>query len=76
MLQSALGKRNTSDDKFNDMGARDAYASMIPCITKGIAKEGKAHQIRDFAHRYNPAQTEPCDGISARCAGVHSCDRA
>lgn len=53
------------------MGSRDAYASMIPCITKSIAKEGMAHQIRDFAHRYNPAQKEPRDGISARCAGVH-----
>ena len=60
-----------SSNTFFDMGARDAYASMIPCITKSIAKEGMAHQIRDFAHRYNPAQKEPSDGISARCAGVH-----
>ena len=77
--QSAQRLLSTSNKEFHDKGAKRRVRindTMYYQKHSEGGKGSKAHQIRDFEHRHNPAQEEPSDGISARCAGVDPCRRA
>ena len=67
---------------FHDMEDKEAYAAMIPCTTKGIAKEGSAYQTCIIVFYFSLfflviditrfRKSQATDELSARCVGVRT----